>query len=297
MMLYEIRHRTSYDYAYAAPTARLVFRITPLSRRGQTMRRHRIDVTPTPRSLRHHLDFFGNPYAVAIFDTPHDELIVEAHSQVEVARPPIEPALDPGGWEETTRAALEALSLGPDSPAHFLYPSPQVRLAAEVTEYARASFSSGRSAFDGAVDLMTRIRADFDYEPAATDVSTPLAEAFAARRGVCQDFAHVMIAGLRGLGLPARYVSGYIRTIPPEGQARLEGADATHAWVDAWCGPSLGWVGLDPTNAILADDDHIEVALGRDFSDVSPIYGVVLGSGEQSLRVEVDVIPIPSARG
>jgi transglutaminase-like putative cysteine protease len=291
-MLYDIRHRTTYTYAFAAPSARLSFRVTPLSRRSQRLRSHELDVRPRPRDVSRHVDFFGNPYVVALFDAPHRELVVESRSRVEVTRVPVVEADAPDAWEQVARDALAADGIGPESPAHFIYPSPLVALAADVTAYARASFPEGRPAFGGAHALMRRIRDDFVYEPEATDVSTPLAQAFAARRGVCQDFAHIMIAGLRGLGLPARYVSGYIRTVPPEGEKRLEGADASHAWVEVWCGPSPGWVGFDPTNALVAGRDHIEVALGRDFSDVSPIHGVVLGAGEQKLAVAVDVIPL-----
>jgi transglutaminase-like putative cysteine protease len=139
------------------------------------------------------------------------------------------------------------------------------------------------------VDLSRRIKRDFAYDPRATLVSTPLATAFARRRGVCQDFAHVMIAGLRGLGLPAAYVSGYIHTRPPPGGPKLQGADATHAWVSVWCGPGLGWIGLDPTNAVAAADQHVILATGRDYSDISPVDGVLLGSGSQRLSVEVDM--------
>ena len=145
---------------------------------------------------------------------------------------------------------------------------------------------------EAAAELMARIKADFKYDPEATAVSTPLREAFEKRGGVCQDFAHIMIAGLRGLGLPAFYVSGYIRTIPPPGKPRLEGADASHAWVSLWCGQEFGWRDLDPTNALFIGDDHIVVAIGRDYADVSPIDGVILASGAQKLSVRVDVIPV-----
>lgn len=292
MTLYEVRHKTTYDYAYAASAARLAFRVTPLTRASQTLISHRIDIEPTPRTLREGVDFFGTPFLVARFEQPHRALVVEARSRVEVTRLAPDPEDAAESWEEAARQALDARGLDADSPAHFLYPSPLVGLVDAVTDYARVSFQVGRSALSGAAELTRRIRADFDYEPEATDVTTPLAQAFAERRGVCQDFAHVMIAGLRGLGVPARYVSGYIRTVPPEGQPRLEGADASHAWVEAWCGARTGWVGFDPTNAILAGGDHIEAALGRDFSDVSPIHGVVLGAGEQTLSVAVDVIAL-----
>ena len=176
------------------------------------------------------------------------------------------------------------------SPANYLYASRLVPLFAPAADYARRSFAANRPVLESAIDLMKRIYSDFRYDPTATSISTPLSEAFAKKRGVCQDFAHVMISGLRGLGLPAGYVSGYIRTIPPEGKPRLEGADATHAWVALWCGAEWGWVGLDPTNAILMGNDHIVLARGRDYADISPISGVILGSGEQDIEVKVDVI-------
>lgn len=292
MTLYEVRHKTTYDYAYAASAARLAFRVTPLTRASQTLLSHRIDIEPTPRTLREGVDFFGSPFLVARFEQPHRELVVEARSTVEVTRVAPDPETSAESWEEAAAQALAARGLGPESPAHFLYPSPLVGLVEEVTDYARLSFQVGRSALSGAAELTRRIRADFDYEPEATDVTTPLTQAFAQRRGVCQDFAHVMIAGLRGLGVPARYVSGYIRTVAHDDAPRLEGADASHAWVEVWCGETTGWIGFDPTNALLAGDDHIEAALGRDFSDVSPIHGVVLGAGEQTLSVAVDVIAL-----
>ena len=145
---------------------------------------------------------------------------------------------------------------------------------------------------EAADDLMRRIKRDFKYDPAATDVSTPIAEAFAKKTGVCQDFAHIMIAGLRGLGLPALYVSGYIRTIPPPGKERLVGADASHAWASVWCGPDWGWIDFDPTNAKLVSDDHIVVAIGRDYADVSPVDGTIFVSGDQKLEVFVDILPV-----
>lgn len=290
-MLYDVRHVTTYSYASAAPAARCVVRLSPIDGRGQRRLAHRLDIRPAPRSIARSTDFFGNGVAVALFDTPHAELAIEAESRVEVRRP-VHPA-QTTGWEGAAAAALAAPSLAAHAPAHALYPSALVKLDGAVTAYAAASFSPGRDVSQGALELARRIRDDFVYSPESTDVTTPLAEAFAARRGVCQDFAHIMIAGLRGLGLPARYVSGYIRTIPPPGKPRLEGADATHAWVDVWCGPQAGWIGFDPTNAIEARDDHIELAVGRDFSDVSPIHGVVLGAGQQEIDVAVDVIPIP----
>ena len=186
--------------------------------------------------------------------------------------------------------AFEATSLGPASPIGYVFASPLVPVQRPVTAYAAASFPPGSGILAGAADLMHRIRTDFRYDAKATVISTPLKEVFEKRHGVCQDFAHVMIAGLRGLGLPAAYVSGYLRTIPPPGQPRLQGADATHAWVSLWCGAATGWIGFDPTNDLLVENDHIELAVGRDFSDVSPVDGIIVGSRKQKLSVAVDVL-------
>jgi transglutaminase-like putative cysteine protease len=193
-------------------------------------------------------------------------------------------------WEGVRDVAFEATSLGPSSPIGYVFASPLVPVQRPVSAYAAASFPPGGGILAGAVDLMHRIRTEFKYDPKATVISTPLEEVFAKRHGVCQDFAHVMIAGLRGLGLPAAYVSGYLRTIPPPGKPRLQGADATHAWVSLWCGTGIGWVGFDPTNDILVENDHIVLAVGRDFSDVSPVDGIIVGSRKQKLGVAVDVL-------
>ena len=195
-------------------------------------------------------------------------------------------------WNEARRLALATPSLAASSPVHALFPSRLAPLDEAVTRYASESFPCGRTILEGALDLMRRIHADFVYDARATRIGTPIAQVFAKRRGVCQDFAHLMIAGLRGLGLPAAYVSGYIRTLPIGGLPTLEGADASHAWVSVWCGPAFGWIGLDPTNRAMVGNDHVVVATGRDYSDVSPIDGVVHGSGEQDLEVRVAVIPV-----
>jgi transglutaminase-like putative cysteine protease len=195
-------------------------------------------------------------------------------------------------WESVRDVALEASSLGPASPVGYVFASSLVPVLGPVTAYAAASFPHGQGILGGAVDLMHRIRREFKYDPKATVISTPLKEVFEKRHGVCQDFAHVMIAGLRGLGLPAAYVSGYLRTYPPAGQPRLQGADATHAWVSVWCGSEIGWIGFDPTNDLLVENDHIILAIGRDFSDVSPVDGIIVGSRKQKLAVAVDVLPV-----
>lgn len=294
-MIYSLRHLTTYRYARPVRAARCNLRLRPRDGAGQRVLESAIAVTPTPKSRLERADFFGTDTLTLLLDEPHSTFAVEATSRVAVERPaPPEPEAGPS-WEAVRTAALRLPALGPDGPAHFQFPSQRVPLVPAVTDYARESFPPGRSALGGAVELMHRIRGDFRFDAEATTVSTPLAEAFRLRAGVCQDFAHVMIAALRGLGLPAAYVSGYLCTRPPPGRPRLRGADASHAWVALWCGKDSGqqdgWIGLDPTNACLVRDDHIVVARARDYADVAPIDGLVSASGAQRLTVEVDVVP------
>ncbi|MEH3146770.1 MAG: transglutaminase family protein [Methylobacterium frigidaeris] len=288
-MIYTLRHVTAYAYRNTVGHALCALRLTPPSGEGQRVLSHEILVTPGPASRAEATDFFGNRAVSLTVTAPHREFRIEARSRIAVERgAPPDPASGPS-WDGLREAVLATRSLAPDSPLHFLGPSRRVPLAAEVTDYARASFPPGAGTYAGALDLMRRIRQDFTFDGSATDVATPLARAFALRRGVCQDFSHIMIAGLRGLGLPAAYVSGYLRTLPPPGMKRLEGADASHAWVAVWCGD--GWRGLDPTNDIAIGDDHIVVARGRDYADIAPVSGIISGSGAQTLRVAVDVVP------
>ncbi len=291
-MIYDIRHVTNYSYEAPVGYSLCALRLRPTSRPGQRVLDVQLEIDPPPaRRIRRNC-FFGNSFEIVRIEAEHRELTVMAKARIAVARP-VAPAATPV-WEDVRQQAFSVADLSRESPAHFIYASRVVTLDEPVVDYARKSFAPNRQALDGAVDLMERIWNDFDYDPKATLVSTPLGEAFAKRRGVCQDFAHIMIAGLRGLGLPARYVSGYLRTVPPAGKERLEGADATHAWVAVWCGPNDGWVGLDPTNKMLVGDDHIVLAEGRDYADVSPIDGVILSSGGQDVDVAVDVIPVTS---
>lgn len=288
-MIYTLRHLTTYRYGRPVRFARCALRLRPSDGEGQTLIESSLTITPSPRTRVVRRDYFGLDVVAVTIDAPHTELRVEALSRVAVDRPPLPPPESGMPWEQVREEALMARSLASDVPVHFLFPSARVALAPVITDYARSSFPPGRSAYGGAFDLMRRIRSDFKFDSRATDVRTPLAEAFALRAGVCQDFAHIMIAGLRGLGLPAAYVSGYLRTIPPVGRPRLRGADASHAWVSVWCGDA--WYGFDPTNGIGMCDDHIVLARGRDYTDVSPIDGIVSSSGPQKLKVEVDVIP------
>lgn len=290
-MIYEIRHVTTYEYEAPVVAARCVMRLTPLAGPHQEVIASEVRIEPSA-SVTCHVGFFGATTHVAAIDVPHEELRIEARSRVRIARPRPDAEAEGVPFERVREAAFASRARGPDAPGHVLFPSELVPIVPEVTAYAAASFPAGRGVLAGARDLMARINADFAYAPGETHVATPMREAFAARRGVCQDFAHVMIAGLRGLGLPARYVSGYLRTIPPPGKPRLVGADATHAWVELWCGEERGHVGLDPTNACLIGTDHIALAVGRDYADVSPVDGVIHASGGQSLAVAVDVEPV-----
>lgn len=290
-MIYTVRHRTTYGYESEVTFARCVLRLTPSSSKTQTVLESAITVTPAPVSTIARTGAYGEHTLTVVIEKPHEALVIEARSRVDVHAPPVDSAAPSPPWEVVRSRSYDTAALGYDSPAAYLYPTRRTPVVAQITGYARESFPPGRPILAAAVELMTRIKHDFTYDSDATLVSTPASEAFAARRGVCQDFAHIMISGLRGLGLPAAYVSGYLRTVPPPGQKRLEGADATHAWVSLWCGDERGWIGLDPTNALLVENDHIILATGRDYSDVAPIDGIILAPGEQTLKVEVDVIP------
>jgi transglutaminase-like putative cysteine protease len=281
---------TTCSYGATVTYSRCNLRCLPKDGPGQRVIDSRLEITPEAAESDERRCFFGNRVVRARIETPHRELRAEAHARVEVDR--TRPPQNTPSWEEVRDAAFDADSLAATSPAHFLYPSRFVPLFEPAVDYARASFTPHRPVVEAASELMGRIRRDFRYDTKATDVRTPLAKAFEQRRGVCQDFTHIMIAGLRGLGVPAAYVSGYIRTIPPEGKPRLEGADATHAWVSLWCGREAGYVDLDPTNDLVVGNDHIILAHGRDYSDISPIHGIVLGAGEQEVDVGVDVIPV-----
>jgi transglutaminase-like putative cysteine protease len=289
-VIYDIRHVTTYSYESPVSFARCSLRLEPRSDDGQKLVSHSVEIRPRPadRTIRH--DFFGTQTESILIETPHRSLRIDSRSRVSVSR--IAPRRDAPSpeWESVRDVAFEANSLGPSSPINYVFASPLVPVQQPVSLYASQSFAARTGILAGAVDLMHRIRTEFKYDPKATVISTPLNEVFEKRHGVCQDFAHVMIAGLRGLGLPAAYVSGYLRTIPPPGKPRLQGADATHAWVSLWCGAEMGWVGLDPTNDILVENDHIVLAVGRDFSDVSPVDGIIVGSRKQKLSVAVDVL-------
>ncbi len=291
-MIYDIHQTTAYIYAHPVPVARHIVRMVPVDRPGQRVVASHFTVEPEPVEWTETRDFFGNKVAHIRIETAHTRFTVRTKARVEVDPAPVWDSESSPAWEDVREEVASCLDLSSTSPAHHIYPSPAVPLSGAITEWAARSFPQGRPMLAGAIELMDRLHDEFTYDSRATDVSTPPLDAFKIRRGVCQDFAHIMIAGLRGLGLPAAYVSGFLRTEPPPGKERLQGADATHAWVSVWCGPEIGWQGLDPTNALLVSTDHVVLALGRDYTDVAPIGGVLYGSGKQKLSVAVDVIPV-----
>jgi len=289
-VIYDIRHVTTYAYENPVSFARCSLRLEPRNGDGQELISHSVDIRPRPSDRAVRRDFFGTHTESIVIEVAHRHLRIDSRARVSVCRhAPGRTAPSPA-WEEVRDRAFDAKSLGPASPIGYVFASALVPIQQPVTAYASASFPPGMGVLVGAVDFMHRIRAEFKYDPKATVISTPLRDVFEKRRGVCQDFAHVMIAGLRGVGLPAAYASGYLRTVPPQGQPRLQGADATHAWVSLWCGPEMGWIGFDPTNDLLVENDHIILGVGRDFSDVSPVDGIIVGSPKQKLSVAVDVM-------
>jgi transglutaminase-like putative cysteine protease len=289
---YHVLHSTRYRYACPVRLSRQLLRLKPLDTAWQQCLSHELRVTPTPGELYTLNDFFGNPVAQFALHMPHQELLVEVESEVLVRAHA--PEQDPDAtlsWEEVRRWLHDGIGEQVLDPNQYLFSSPYVPVSAALADYARPSFPPGRPLLAAALDLTRRIHQDFEYDSDATTVSTPVEEVLQQRRGVCQDFSHLQIACLRSLGIAARYVSGYMLTMPPPGQPRLIGVDASHAWVSVYC-PDLGWVDLDPTNDLMVDTLHVTVACGRDFSDVSPIHGVILGGGEHELEVQVTVRPV-----
>lgn len=278
-MLYSVRHQTSYEYEDPVSVSHHILRITPRN----TDHTH-IEVSPRPPALAEHTDYFGNTVTSFNLLEPYSEMVVTATSEVEVIPPePVDLTASPA-WE-TVRDQVGF------EEAQYVFDSLRAGSRPEFAEYARKSFTKARPVLEAARDLTSRIHEDFRFDSKATEVSTPVETIFEKRRGVCQDFSHFQIACLRSLGLPARYVSGYLRTVPPPGKPRLAGADASHAWCSVWS-PAVGWVDFDPTNDCIPSDSHITVAWGRDYGDVSPVYGVLLGGSEHTLNVGVDVVPL-----
>jgi transglutaminase-like putative cysteine protease len=293
-VIYDVRQTTACVYASPVAHAHHVLRLTPINRAGQRVHVAALQIGPEPQRRREGEDFFGNRLTWIDVDEPHRTLTVKLAARVSVeAMIAPAPSTTPA-WEAVREETFATSDITPMSPAHFVFPSRMISLDPEIRDYAGESFPAGRPILDAAIELMSRLKSDIAYEVGATTVTTTPPMSFALRRGVCQDFAHIMISGLRGIGLPAMYVSGYLRTTPRPDADRLQGADAMHAWVLVYCGGEFGWIGLDPTNAILASDAHIVLALGRDYTDVAPMDGVIVGSGGQRIDVAVSVTPVAS---
>lgn len=284
-MRYRIRHTTKYEYSDPVAVCHNVVRLTPRTTAVQTVDSYRLIVHPDPSDFVERTDVFGNRVEYFSIQGAHKGLSLTAVSDLLVEAVPA-PTESPA-WE----AVRDGLAAGENAATYrFVFPSLHAPLESALRDYAQPSFTPGRPIIDVARDFTTRLHADFKYDPRATTVSTPVLEAFEKRAGVCQDFAHLQIAGLRAMGLAARYVSGYLRTIPPPGKKRLVGADASHAWLSVYCGPA-GWVDFDPTNDCIPQSDHITSAIGRDYGDVCPIQGVFVGGGSHTMSVSVDVEP------
>jgi transglutaminase-like putative cysteine protease len=289
---FQVRHRTRYRYSLPVTVCQNEAHLAPRQTPRQRCEEHVFEVKPHPSVSAGRIDYFGNPVAYFAVQEPHEELDVTANSVVSLS--PLPPVEGPAA-EITWEAAREQFHRDPDliTEREFLLDSPFVSSDGELRSFAETSFSPGRPLAEAVRDLARRIQAEFKYDPHFTTIATPLAQVLKHRRGVCQDFAHLAIGGLRSLGIPARYVSGYLETIPAEGP-RLQGADASHAWAAAYI-PHYGWLDVDPTNAATPLDSHITVSWGRDYSDVTPLKGVITGGGRPELTVEVDVERCTSA--
>lgn len=289
---YRVEHITRYEYTAPVTLSQQLLHLTPRPLPWQQCESHALSIEPQAAEYIEREDFFGNRIAQFAVRSAHHRLEVLAESIVHL-RPRWQGlSIEASSPWESARDLLREVKQPPRlEPIQYLYESPNVELSSELAQYAAASFAAGRPILEAAGDLARRIHAEFEFDSQATTIATPLSEVIAHGRGVCQDFAHLMIGCLRALGLAARYVSGYLLTLPPPGMPRLIGVDASHAWVSVFC-PRTGWVDFDPTNNLLPDLEHITIAWGRDFSDVTPMRGVILGGGMQQLDVNVTVSPL-----
>lgn len=289
-MRYRVVHRTTYRYAEPAALSQNELCLVPRATERQTCDRSGLEIVPGPSVLDQRTDFHGNTMHHFMVQEPHQALVIAAESTVTVS-PGGPPPRSTPPWE-VVRDRVRRHAPGEDLEAYpFAISSPFVPLSPELAAYAAPSFPPGKPVLEGAMELTGRIFSEFSYEKGATDVGTPLVEVLDARKGVCQDFAHLAIGCLRSVGLAARYISGYLETRPPAGKPKLVGADASHAWLALFV-PEAGWIELDPTNNLIPGERHILLAWGRDYGDVTPVKGVIWGGGEHQLSVEVDVIPL-----
>lgn len=295
MPTYQLHHLTRYSYEEPVSVCHNLAHLLPRETPRHVWGFSDVEITPAPALRAERRDYFGNRLTFFAMQEPHRELEVIARGQVEVT-PAFSPQLFSSlPWEQVRGRFLSPsnarLNVDQIDAFQFVFPSPYVQWTGEIGAYAAQSFTENRPTIEAVLDLTQRIHDDFTYDTKSTTVSTTLPEIMAARAGVCQDFAHLQIGCLRAMGLPARYVSGYLLTTPPPGKARLIGADASHAWVSVYI-PETGWIDVDPTNNVVPSDKHITLAWGRDFGDVSPLRGVILGGGRHKIEVSVDVSPI-----
>lgn len=286
-MKYRIVHKTSYTYSEPTSLFQTEARLTPRTFKKQNCINSKFDITPLPVSLRKRIDFFGNTVQYFAIDSPHKNLSITVTSDVEIKNNASQFPQDIA-WEEAVKYIKNEHNFDVLEARSFVLESPLITVTQELLDYARVSFLPGRPLIEAVHDLMTRIFNDFEYSPGFTTIATPLSQVMKHRRGVCQDFAQLAIGCIRGMKLSARYVSGYIETIPPPGKPKLVGADASHAWFSVYV-PTVGWLDFDPTNNQIPENRHITVAWGRDYSDVPPLKGVFFGGGTHELRVSVDV--------
>jgi transglutaminase-like putative cysteine protease len=292
-MNYRVTHTTTYAYSEPVTLSHDLVHITPRDGPRQSCRQHQLLVTPHPAVTKGRTDFFGNHVTLFTIQEPHQKLTVTAHSVVQVMPTAAPELAATPPWEQVRETLAADRSRQGLETYQFAFESPYIKTSRELADYTAPSFNPGCPMLEAVSDLTRRIHHDFRYDHTATTVATPLDDVFRLRRGVCQDFAHLQIGCLRSMGLAARYVSGYLLTHPPPGQQRLVGADASHAWLAVYC-PGAGWIDFDPTNNQIPSEKHITLAWGRDYEDVSPIKGVILGGGNHSVGVSVDVV-VPDA--
>ncbi|MCU0951876.1 MAG: transglutaminase family protein [Burkholderiaceae bacterium] len=290
MIALDVTHETHYAYGARVDLAQHLAHLRPRTRPGQQVDAVALSIAPEPQHWVQGIDVYGNARDAFALYQPHESLHVVATSRVLLD--PVPPAAQSPAWEQVAAACRYRAGAAFVPASEFAFVSPFVPALPALRDYAAPAFTPGRAIAAAADELMRRLHVDFTYDGEATEVHTPLSQVLAQRRGVCQDFAHLMIGALRALGVPARYVSGYLLTQPPAGQPRLLGADASHAWVGVWCGDA-GWIDFDPTNALRPADGaaHVTVAIGRDYGDVIPLRGVIRGGGEHALQVAVSVVP------
>ncbi|BCI67111.1 transglutaminase family protein [Acetobacter aceti] len=286
-MIYRVRHTTSYTYGHPVDLAAHILHLTPRDCPGQTVLRTQLEYNPLPVRRESGTDHFGNRIVWLFHEAPHSHFDIVALSDVDVHFPEPPPADSTLTWEEIALLAAQDADV-----SQYLFGGPMGGPSRLVGEYVAKDFSPGRPVLEGLLALNERVYKEFRFRSGVTNLRTTPEEVLQRREGVCQDFTHLMLSGLRWLGLPARYMSGYIRTRPVAGQKRRLGADVSHAWVGVWLGPETGWIGLDPTNGIVVRDEHVILGWGRDYADISPVRGLILGGGGDVLRVGVDLVPL-----